>query len=470
MNAHRYLLGLVATLLIVNASAVYASDPDVNDPRWGCYDALPSHPTPTEKEAYIAQLAPAAQAAERDGGPPAAGLLAMSALESGYGWTRTALFANNLFGWKYVSAASADGLGDWVLQCQPASDPNNRYVRFRDRGDSIGFVGARLKTNPRYAGITRRYHQDREGGMGVQDAVARWVKGIASAGYNPFADYPGKVLSIANDYLHPAAAVSADRSLYGYSDRPAAAATAAVDPPAPASAAQTAAADYLHAKLRQSRYMSVHCDDQPVTDWPGYEGRQVRRCQYSVSSAGKTLSGLVYLLDPSEANIAARIGGACAAVGLADRAGCGKRLAAYVIGQNSGHFPVAGFVIERKQDAGGPAGNADPVYMEFRDGNTIQSGDRLNFTDRQLSIETMEHAARAPVAQTRIYARIANADRVDYRNAGGTEQVGSGPAQDPRHTWLEVIRKNELQAQDTGKDQLLEGVAMRLKDELGRAR
>jgi len=233
---------------------------------------------------------------------------------------------------------------------------------------------------------------------------------------------------------------------------------------------QTAAADYLHAKLRQSRYMSARCDDQPVTDWPGYEGRQVRRCQYSVSSAGKTLSGLVYLLDPSEANIAARIGGACAVVGLADRAGCGKRLAAYVIGQNSGHFPVAGFVIERKQDAGGPAGNADPVYMEFRDGNTIQSGDRLNFTDRQLSVEAMEHAARAPVAETRIYARIANADRADYRNAGGMAEVGAKPAQDPRHAWLEVIRKNELQAQDTGKDQLLEGVAMRLKGELGQAR
>ncbi|MGO8917418.1 MAG: glucosaminidase domain-containing protein, partial [Stellaceae bacterium] len=78
---------------------------------WGCYDPKPGHPTQS------------AQDAERRGESPAAGLMAMAALESGFGWTRTALSANNLFGFKYTSAQAADGRGKWILACQPASDP-----------------------------------------------------------------------------------------------------------------------------------------------------------------------------------------------------------------------------------------------------------------------------------------------------------------------------------------------------------
>ncbi|QNA89777.1 hypothetical protein G4G28_17150 [Massilia sp. Dwa41.01b] len=220
----------------------------------------------------------------------------------------------------------------------------------------------------------------------------------------------------------------------------------------------------LAKRLPAARYLSAACDPRPLRDWPGYEGRNVTRCRYGVTSGGKTLGALVYLLNPSADNIALRVRDACSHVKLAGHAGCGRYLASMIVKQNGGQFPVAGFVIERKRDAGGTG--EDPVYLEFRDGTTIQSTDRLNFTDRQLTVEAMEHAARAPVRDSRRIARIANATRADYRSAGGTEPVGSTPDDDRLKRWPAAIRANELHAQDTGEDLLLRGVAVRLRASL----
>ncbi|QNB00671.1 hypothetical protein G4G31_20730 [Massilia sp. Se16.2.3] len=81
-------------------------------------------------------------------------------------------------------------------------------------------------------------------------------------------------------------------------------------------------------------------------------------------------------------------------------------------------------------------------------------------------MEAMEHAARAPVRDSRRIARIANATRADYRSAGGTEPVGSTPDDDRLKRWPAAIRANELHAQDTGEDLLLRGVAVRLRASL----
>lgn len=224
--------------------------------------------------------------------------------------------------------------------------------------------------------------------------------------------------------------------------------------------ARSSAESSLIRRLQPARYLSQACGT-PITDWPGYEGRPVVRCTYSVTNNRKTLSALVYLLNPSMANLIDRIAYACDAIGLTREESCGRRLAEWIVESNGGQFPVAGFVVEKKDDAGGRG--PDPVYLEFRDGTTIMSTDRLNFTDNQLDTGAMEHAARAPISETRKYARIANASREDYRLAGGKELVGTGPATDPSHRWPLVIRANEFRAQATGVDELLRGVAIRLR-------
>ena len=247
------------------------------------------------------------------------------------------------------------------------------------------YVAERLSSMDRYVLITRRYHADRARGAPLEAAVTAWVRGIAAAGYNPFRNYPTQVLSIANNYMHPAAAPSTGFALYHFSAdlwsaaaSPHAAAPPAPIPTGPRSKSAQEAARFLHGTSERSRYMSVRCDPVPIEDWPDYQGRKVERCTFSMTSAGKTLSALVYLLNPSEDNVIARIGDACRSIGLGDRPGCGRGLAKLILGQNGGQFPVAGFVIERKEDAGGQG--ADPVYLEFRDGCTVDTTDHLNFT------------------------------------------------------------------------------------------
>jgi hypothetical protein len=454
---------LIRSVLLVGVGILgfSQSQPDGNDRRWGCYDAQPGHPSDSERRHFIEESVEITQDIEQRGGPPAAGLLAMAALESGSGFTRTALFANNLFGWKYTTAAAAAGRVAWTLACQPASDPGNQYVVFRDHRDSFSFVGNRLAQNDRYKPVTRQYHADRAAGIVVEEAVRKWVKGIQAAGYNPDPAYPDRVISIANNFERPGKAISARDALYAYSARITASPRSS---PTRTSPARMAAEQVLSAGLPTARYMSQNCGPNSITTWPGYEGRSVQRCAYSVTSNQKTLSAIVYLLNPSMSNLVDRIGYACDAIAAGNKLRCGRELARMILRENGGQFPIAGFVIERKQDAGGAG--PDPVYLEFRDGTTVVTADKLNFTDQQLTVDAMEHAATATVIATRVYARVANGTRDDYHRAGGSESVGTDPTTDRQNKWPTVIRRNELQAQDSGIDVLLRGVAIRMRPSL----
>ena len=61
---------LLLTLCVI-ANATGAED-------WGCYDPKPGHPTLEEKKAFVTELMPVAQAAERQFGVPAPAILAMA--------------------------------------------------------------------------------------------------------------------------------------------------------------------------------------------------------------------------------------------------------------------------------------------------------------------------------------------------------------------------------------------------------
>lgn len=74
------LLGLIGLIAACKNSAAAAPKNDLN---WECYDAQPGHPTRADRTDFIDNLVPTALEAERYGGPPAAGLLAMSASNPG---------------------------------------------------------------------------------------------------------------------------------------------------------------------------------------------------------------------------------------------------------------------------------------------------------------------------------------------------------------------------------------------------
>lgn len=191
------------------------------DPNWSCYAPAPGHPTREERTHFVESNAPAAQEAERLYGVPAAALLAMATNEGGYGFTRTGIYANNTFGWKWTSATAAGGRPAYTLHCQPSWDPGNKYIVFHDVADGFLFVAQRLATMSTYANYkaaTDRYKADRRAGVPVITAVNRWIDGIADAGYNyDPPTYKRTIKAHANDYQSPGSTYSPERNLYRYS-------------------------------------------------------------------------------------------------------------------------------------------------------------------------------------------------------------------------------------------------------------
>lgn len=182
---------------------------------WPCYDAKPGHPTNQEKTQFLIKITPSVKTVERKFGTPASALVAMSMQESGYGWTRTALFANNLFGYKFTSFQSAGGRKAWELDCQPTDDPNNKYVMFGDIEDCISFVAGKLSRLDRYRAATDRYQETAKRYEKVPaETIDAWVEDVAKSGYNPDPSYPKRVERIMHNYLVPSDTVSARYNLY----------------------------------------------------------------------------------------------------------------------------------------------------------------------------------------------------------------------------------------------------------------
>jgi hypothetical protein len=211
------LVGFVACAAPVEEVGASSDSLSATDPSWPCYNPQPGHPTAAEKAQFVATNAWAAQEAERRYGVPAAALLAMASNEGGYGFTRTALYAKNSFGWKYYGATSSGGRSAYTLACQPSWDVGNQYVSFATIGEGILFVGQKLATLSSYSADAKRYVADRNAGVDVVTAVNRFIDGIAEPyNYDP-ATYRRTIKRHANDYVSPSDTRSSTRSLYAYS-------------------------------------------------------------------------------------------------------------------------------------------------------------------------------------------------------------------------------------------------------------
>jgi flagellar rod assembly protein/muramidase FlgJ len=141
-------------------------------------------------EAFIARLGPLALVSARSSGVPASFIVAQAALESGWGESRLAREANNLFGIKAGTSWNGDTLtldsrefidGQWLSQ-------GASWRRYADWQDSIDDHAAFLRGNPRYAACFE--HTD---GVGFAGAVAR-------AGYATDPNYASKLSAIIERY------------------------------------------------------------------------------------------------------------------------------------------------------------------------------------------------------------------------------------------------------------------------------
>ncbi|OIJ21662.1 hypothetical protein BKP45_02765 [Anaerobacillus alkalidiazotrophicus] len=173
-------------------------------------------PTDQERETFVNQITEYGIQASKQYGMPASAIIGMSIIESGYGTTRTAHFANNLFGIKVWGFNPPNA---WQLIGQPDEDfdraipviakygsdrivfdetqrQDNWYRKFDSYEHSVQFLTGTLLVNQRYHFAIDNYQNRIANGWDVKDASKEYLYEIANAGYNHLGgDYYRDVVS-----------------------------------------------------------------------------------------------------------------------------------------------------------------------------------------------------------------------------------------------------------------------------------
>lgn len=402
---------------------------------WGCYDPQPGHPTRAEKIEFLKKVGPIATDAESKYGVPAAAISAMTALESGFGFTRIALNASNFFGWKYTSPAAAGGRQSWTLECQPPDDVNNRYIRFTSIADSIDFVASRLADSEYYRADTRRYQADRSAGVNVKIAASRWIAGIADPyNWRP-SEYIRSVIRIMNSPLDPSDTIDINYNLYNLS------ASATL---------KSNSADIQSVKralrgFSYGRYMENNCTPLEVPNWTGFP---TKFCKYT--APGSSLTAEVVLLNPSDDQLERWITSACAAAKTNDFSYCGLKIAKHIRAQSGAQFPVAGMVLEDMD------GDGRPNQFAFRDGVTVKVDGVVSGKVGGPNPAENNAALHNPPLEAKMYARISGTLREDY-----VDYIGRQNSPEVRGiAWLAVVREAYQRAWNTDSNDLINAWAV----------
>jgi hypothetical protein len=402
---------------------------------WGCYDQKPNHPTPAEKRAFVNEVMQYARKAETDkqGGAPSLGILAIAGIESGYGWTRTAIYANNLFGRK----AGKEIQNPYVLGCQPGFDKGNQYLRFNNKEDAVISQSEFLSGSWRYKEYTEQYRHNREAGRTLRFSVNKWIDGIADGGYNAcpakYKDALKRTLEVILPLL-PADAPEIEQLRKEPND------FTFRDPPPVKDDLQRTLIAFAGA-LRSGRYL------EPVGGCQPYVGKDIKEwdtfplklCRYSVvdtsSSApvrGRQKAGLVILLDPSAEQLALWAVTACMSVFGSATAKCTDGILEHMRLQNGFQYPVRGTVWKDQHTPG-----LFEAYA-FHDGVIVGISSFKNGTVDPLSDSQLVDALTAPVNWIDDVASISGATPEDYRLNGGKSALETRSVRD--RTWLDVSR------------------------------
>jgi hypothetical protein len=187
-----------------------------------------------ERIAFLNKIKPYVLDAQKKTKIPACAIAGMAALESGFGSTRTAHFANNILGLK--SHAEKDGSDNWQLKGQPDESGgytkkecitkvernycgrdnkfctqatikkekkkkpeddkscnqcifdeqtrcDNRYLKFNDYEEAIQYLSQEYLQKKIYSDALKTYLKNRESGKSIPDSCNQYVDDIAKAGY-----------------------------------------------------------------------------------------------------------------------------------------------------------------------------------------------------------------------------------------------------------------------------------------------
>jgi hypothetical protein len=400
---------------------------------WGCYDPQPGHPTAAEKESFIEEIRRLTPAAEQKYGVPASALAAMAIIESGYGWTRTAQQANNLFGWKFVSSASAGRRGSYTLECQPPEDKNNHYVTFASHAEAIAFVAQKLASMAIYKPATDAYRSARTRGADIPTITRSWIVSIAQHYNWKPQQYVESITRTINNPFAPSDTVSSEQNLYKLSETEVTAETV-----------RLADDDLAYAQQKIEPWKSTHCDP-PRLDFPHWDGFPVTLCAYS--DIGVTVH--TYMLNADRAKQARWTVTACQDAKASNMRACIDHMVRMVKQASSGGvFPVAGYIPE-------PVGGN--VCYVFRDGVTVWTTLRPFWQHpKNHSCGDDADETETPLHTAWTFARIASTTRAEYKAAGGTMPF------DLLH-WVDVVRTLYQKAWTSDRNELMSATAIQAR-------
>ncbi|OEF97104.1 S-layer homology domain-containing protein [Desulfuribacillus alkaliarsenatis] len=206
----RYIIAvtIIMSLLPLNIYAeTFSPTPQedrINGRNNNAYMPSTTGPTLAQQEAFVNQIAKYAVDANEQWGIPASAIIGMAILESGYGTTRIAHFANNIFGIKVWGFNPANA---WQLQGQPDEDfareipvianlgndriifdetqrRDNWYRMFSSYEDAVNFLAGTLLLNNRYGFARDNYQKNIKSGWSLEDASKQFLFEVANAGYN----------------------------------------------------------------------------------------------------------------------------------------------------------------------------------------------------------------------------------------------------------------------------------------------
>lgn len=211
-NTTRAVISLIFLLLFTSINPLISNANSVNllpfeDEELGenshAYLSKYGVPSTQMKEDFINEVSIYAIEANEKWGIPASAIIGMAILESGYGTTRIAINANNIFGIKVWGYNPSDA---WQLQGQPDEDyeaipvladygedrkiyneskrRDNWYRAFDSYKEAIDYLAGNLLINERYRFAKTNYEERIEKGWSLEQASKEYLYDIANAGYN----------------------------------------------------------------------------------------------------------------------------------------------------------------------------------------------------------------------------------------------------------------------------------------------
>lgn len=175
----------------------------VNGRNSNCYLSAINHPTASEKEAFINSVKGFIDSICQIEQLPPKTILAMAIVESGYGFTRTAYYANNFFG---IKVFTTDTTKAYVLKGQPdegvknkviksfgedrvvvdeSKRTDNRYRIFTDRQACIQYLVYKILLRDRYIGAAHVYRENLQTKtLSDREASLQYAFSIGQKGYH----------------------------------------------------------------------------------------------------------------------------------------------------------------------------------------------------------------------------------------------------------------------------------------------